>query len=192
MISTIPLDHAVIKRAQELVPAQYHGQMWVAGSAATHYPMNGDVDIWVAEIPRGVDPWKIIPNGRKPPSDGDEEYMEALKVFEEPGLQIMGFRQTMQLMLDTFDISCHAAAVHLTTGETLFAAGYSPNVKVVNFSLTRPELTLERYLRFAKRYRDWDHLTDPYLVELPKMIWDLHTSQDLQQQIKWGYIDRGL
>lgn len=193
-ISHIPLDDALILRAKTLIPARFHDRMWVAGSAASNYPMNGDVDVWVEAVDREIDPWNIIAeNPRTRPTDPeDEDYQIALKIWTEPGLHIMAHHHTMERMLTGFDITCHSVAVNVEDGRILFGPFYHPSVGIANYCHTRPELTMERYLRFAKRYHDWSNLDSQVVRECAILVWDLMTREQMQKEIKYNYIDRGL
>ena len=64
----IPLDHETIQLAKSLIPVERHGRTWVAGSAASRFPFNGDVDIWITDVDHGQDLWTVLPqNVGKPP-----------------------------------------------------------------------------------------------------------------------------
>jgi hypothetical protein len=200
----IPLDDPIIARAKALIPEQHWTNSWVAGSAATRYPQNADVDVWVSvEYMRGSPQLDtIIPGGRRfadlitnAPKVEDQEAMEmymhlAWKAIDEPGLQIMVTQQHIGDLLAKFDISCHVGAVNIVTGEQLFNTNYSNQVKIVNFG--NPIKTLARYFKFAERYKDWSRQSDPKVAECAASAFNLYTYEQMRDEMKYMRVDTGL
>lgn len=198
IVSVIPLDHPLILRAKTLIPPEYWAQTWIAGSAATRFGQHNDVDVWVTNVPRTMDPWHVLPcneGTEMPVGDPEQDYEHlCIKVYNNPEerLQIMASHDSIAVLLEGFDISCHAGAINLVTGAQCFASLYGPRVTVVNYLTPIPQLTLTRYLTFAKRYKDWSGMFDEKTRECAARSFQLKTPEDMQTEIRYLQMDRGL
>lgn len=195
--SCIPLTHPLVVRAMELIPSEYWGNTWVAGSAATRFGQHNDVDVWVVEVPRDRDPWLVLPtNAKKEASQMEDEEYEQLcvKIYNnaDEKLQIMALHEDIQFLLNRFDISVHCGAVNVITGEQLKGQGYSEKVTISNYMENSPILTLGRYLTFAKRYKDFTGAFDPFVQSCAAAAFNLKTEKQMQDMLQYCYIDKGL
>lgn len=195
--SCIPLTHPSVVRAMELIPSEYWGNTWVAGSAATRFGQHNDVDVWVTEVPRTRDLWTVLPiNAKKDPMTVEDEEYEQLcvKVFNnaDEKLQIMALHETIQQLLYKFDISVHCGAVNVITGEQLKGDNYSEKVTISNFMENSPILTLGRYITFAKRYKDFTGSFDQNVQTCAAAAFNLKTDKQMQDMLQYCYIDKGL
>lgn len=196
-ISHIPLDDPIITRAMTLIPQEYWGNTWIAGSAATRYPMNKDVDVWVCGVPGRVSIDKVVVGSRKlaelgtPINQDDNEYDHiAFKAYDQDNLQIMVSHDNINDILSHFDISSHCAAVNLVTGVPILGPGYEDKLKVVNF--TNAVNTISRYLRFAERYQDWWGMEEEMTKRCAATAFNLYTYDDLKYEVKYLVLDKGL
>ena len=166
----IPLDHPVLAYIRSLVPPALHNDMWVGGSAACKWGQHGDVDVWLGYLDReptegeialmrdtrGEDIWR-----------DDEQYPSPNSFMLHAGvapdgtkIHIMGAHFSMRDVLEDFDISCHACIRRLVDGgEWLYHEGYT-SFYVRLLGWTSAKVTLERGIKFSKRYDDqsfWAH-----------------------------------
>ena len=107
----IPLDHPTVARIKELVPAEHHAQTWIAGSAATHWEQNGDVDAWVVGLNwaqivklRGQLRWEAALTAETVPT---EMYAAASTMcYASEGIHLLGTGWTsISDVIEQFDIS---------------------------------------------------------------------------------------
>lgn len=194
-ISPIPLDHPLLLRARALIPTPLWQTSWVAGSAATRFPQNKDVDVWVCNVPQGVSPDSVITGGRlfasvtQETHDGEYDHL-SWRAIDEDGLQIMVGHESIQEVLGRFDISCHAAALNLVTGEVLRGLEYSDDLKVINFQIAITTIT--RYLRFAERYGDWTGLTASITMRCAAAAFNLFTYEEMKEEYRYLKMDKDL
>jgi len=194
---SIPIDDPLVRRAKELIPPEWWGNTWVAGSAATRFGQHGDVDVWIVGVPRTVDPSTVVPNpdGSRAGGDRIAEYEHmALKVYNNPEekLQIMVCHDDIHRLLDQFDISVHCGATNIVTGEQIRGAGYGERVNIIKYINDKPVLTLTRYLTFAKRYGDFGAMFGETVQKCAAETFYLKTPEQTEQMLKDNYVDRGL
>lgn len=195
LYSCIPMDHPMVLRAREIIPPVWWVNTYVAGSAATRFGQHADVDVWVTEVPRSQDLWRILPENEKRDVDIGEDYEHiAIKVYNNPDekLQIMATHDPINALLDGFDISVHCGAMNIVTGEQIRGKGYSEKVLIVNYIESQPVLTLTRYLTFAKRYRDFGGMFSEKVQKCAADTFYLKTPAQMEQELRDNYIDRGL
>ena len=167
---TIPLNAPIVAHLKDIVPLQYHAQSWIGGSAATNWGQNGDVDVWVC-VPQWPDidtlGAMIAPLGHTPHLGETEHYIDTLgsvMLYSYDGLHILATRGTIQDVVAGYDISCHAAAINLITGQMHRHPQYTPLVRPLDYVSTRKTLT--RLLKFAARYNDQTIWQDPTCQKL--------------------------
>jgi hypothetical protein len=194
--SAIPLDHPVLRRARELIPAELWPNTWVAGSAATRFGSHQDVDVWITGVPRTQDLSVLLGEPSKPMfADADEDYEHlAITIYNNPDekLQIMACHDDIRQLLTHFDISVHCGAMHLITGEQLRGPGYGEKVLIINYIQERPVLTLTRYLSIAKRYKDFSGMFHETVQRCAADSFYLMTPAMMEQRLRDNYVDRGL
>ena len=159
-ISSIPLDHPTILRVKGLIPQKFWDRAWVGGSAATRFPQNNDVDVWVCVNTSAE--WAEVTNAVPPPTDLEDNahrYVHASQLFyNHDGLQMFLTASPIKEVVGGFDISCHAGAIHLVTGEVHIGCQYQEGVRIYQWRDARR--TLERGIKFSRRYDDEDFWTD--------------------------------
>lgn len=164
----IPLDHPIVTQIKEIIPEQWHDLAYIAGSAAAMWPEaydhGGDVDVWIL-----APDWKIYgplsnyfwDKYGTPVVSDDHLYIggDFDKLYNKDRIQIMGGTyQTIQHVVDGFDISCHASSVKLTDGAVYTHPDYTPAVRILKWR--DPRRTLLRGGEFAFRYKDRYFWTD--------------------------------
>ena len=168
---SIPLDHPIIDRVKTLIPAEFHAQTWIAGSAAARWPeafdKGGDVDVWVCGL-RWRERGRLSELlGRVGLGDDDllyehDELIGSSIQYSSDRLQVMLSEYAMSELLSNFDISCHTAAISLTGGGVL-APALTSNVRILNWH--NPRRTLERGAKFSRRYRDHSFWRDDRTIQ---------------------------
>lgn len=180
VISSIPLDDPMIERIKTLVPEKYHGQTWVAGSAASRWGQHADVDVWVvglrkwgeyadltARLNRASPPITMTTQDNYPDGTG-------MLAYSGEGLQIIPTQlSTIQEVVALFDISCHAAAKHILTGEAHIHPEFCDEVRVLGWK--DPVTTLGRVCKFSKRYMDHQAMRQRNVKELAVLVCGLET-----------------
>lgn len=161
----IPLDHPAVQRVREIIPARWHSQTWIAGSAAARWPEawenGGDLDVWVCDVVGSSGRNQLMTHLRSleglPERDEDAQYAGAATnswmVYREERLHVLVSMSHIQDVMRNFDISCHAQAVALD-GQVMAGDGYREEVRILSWR--DPARTLERALRFLKRYGQLD------------------------------------
>lgn len=191
--SCIPVDHPTLTHAQTIIPPEWWGNTWIAGSAATRFGQHSDVDLWITQVPRHLDAWTLLPvNQTKEPDDTEEYERVALKIYNQDGLQIMATEYNIHQLLGHFDISVHCGAMHVVTGEQIRGSGYSEKVLIINYISNKPVLTLTRYLTFAKRYKDFSGMFSESVQKCASETFYLKTPAQAEQMLRDNYVDRGL
>lgn len=193
---SIPLEHPILGRVREIIPAQWWGSTWVAGSAATRFGQHQDVDVWITSIPRNINPSVIIPGPLHiPVEQANEDYEHiAIKIYNnlEEKLQIMACHDDIRTLLNSFDISVHCGATHILTGEQIRGENYSELVTICNYLEAAPVLTLTRYLTMAKRYKDFTGMFNAKVQQCAADTFYLKTPAHVEQMLRDNYIDVGL
>ena len=154
-MNTIPLTDPAVERIKSLVPEPYHAQTWIAGSAATNWGQNNDVDAWVCHITYDNERplFQRFNELGRVPDFGEEHYADgSMMLYAQDGLHILANYESIASVVMNFDISCHAAAINIVTGEQFVHPAYTPLVRPINW-MSAPK-TLLRVLKFAERYYD--------------------------------------
>ncbi len=173
-VECIPRDHPVVQHILSLVPERLRAAIWLGGSATTCFGQHGDVDAWIgwldreptleenrlmAQVKRAVGNMRDHQEGEIE-EEYDNQTSHMLYMGEAPDgthIHILGAILPMQDVLEAFDISTHARIVHIGNSEhpiAFFATGYTERPTVHIRSWHSAKRTLERGIKFAKRYDD--------------------------------------
>lgn len=174
MITHIPLDDLKVARIGEIIPPEFHARTWIAGSAAARWPQNADVDAWVVGYPA-----PDIPALRRTPRNQmyhlhpqvsaettpTEMYADGSQMFwSADGIHLLWtHHETIDALINAFDISCHAAAINIVSGDVVLARNYDPSVQILTWHDAAK--TLMRGMRFAERYNDYRFWYDANTVK---------------------------
>ena len=196
-MNTIPLDAPVVTRIKTIIPPHYHALSWIGGSAATNWGQNGDVDVWVC-VPQWSDVYAlqavIEALGHTPNPDEMEHYIDTLgsaMLYSYDGLHILATMGIIQDVVARFDISCHAAAINLITGEMHRHPQYTPLVRPLDYMSARK--TFARLLKFAARYDDQTIWLDPTCQKLAIATFHLpHVTQAEAAMVKLLRLPEGM
>ena len=167
-IIPMPDDAPERDRIRSIIPAAFHAKSWIAGSAATRWGQHGDVDVWITVD--GWDEWSEMWDHFQnlgtilPTRQSDEQYSFMSNIlYAQDGLQILmpsHHEMGIESVVDTFDISCHAAAVPLQPGTAApyIHTNYTPPPLVRVLQWANAPNTLRRLFKFSERYGDWSWL----------------------------------
>ena len=172
----IPFDHPILERIRTIVPPELHDAIWVGGSAACAWGQHGDVDVWIGYLDRDlttVEERLVIRIGTaagnlRNNEDDETIYPDQNSMMVYAGVAPDGTKfhimQALVYMPDVlagFDISCHAVIQHAAGSlERLHHEGWTSTDYVRILSWHSAKTTLERAIKFAKRYGDdsmWTH-----------------------------------
>lgn len=179
MTTRIDLDLAFIRT--RLIPAAYHAQTWIAGSAVLDPAHASDLDVWVVGITaeereelrahlRGVQrtyPWAVREasyvvdpvTGEIDPESGVGKVMLLSGISRELGplpIQVLGTQRTDDIthLLGAFDLSVTQWAVNLADNRYPVSLPTStlPLQPITATSLRTPAHSLARLQKLSARY----------------------------------------
>lgn len=171
-MTRIPRDHPALRAALALIPPDLHDSVWVGGSAATRFPRNADLDLWLS-VPR-ADERRVRNALIGAPGNSIADILDPQEIQDYSGFSHLLFvgqaadlpvhillaDADMEEVVAEFDCAVHAAAVR-ALGEELIAPGYSTRNVLSPTSTPRdPAKTLRRLFRFGERYQQWEFLED--------------------------------